>query len=710
MGWRTGARKGSGPLTLRTIEKERHLSPQRTRVAQADDDLPALLARDRVYAMAQVTLFVKLMLTVVVLDYQAEDTFALPKSVAAHATSLVLGALLVWLFARYGRRLLSWSPVHVAVGAMLVVFSLATLFALDPEIALFGTPRRFLGLTHLLDNAVLYVGAATLFRDARSLRLLAIVALGTAVPEIIYTGVQRAGLDPLKFRESATPVIGTLGNPDLLGAYLAMVGISALSFSFLLSSRLPRWITAALVALGVSCVGILLVVGVRSGLLAIGSGFAATILLAVLLPWRRAWWMRGLLAFPVVFVLAVLVSPVAARLNPASLLNDQAITVRFEIWDTAERAVAARPLLGIGPDNFAVFYPANRSEASAKTGLLENSTHSFWLYAATSAGLLGFAALLGLVALVIAGGIRAARAGQVGALALVPFFAYLGQSFANVNEIVVDWVFWLSAGVVVAASAQPLPRPRTGFRRPRRATLTGVVALGAAAALAVTFVLPRITTDEALARSEGLNNVNRGREAIPFAQAAIQGDPRRGEMWSSYGTALATSGSLVAAIEAYTAASQREPWQALGWRNIAIVWNQLGNRAAARAAAERALRVDRYDGESHDLMASLSYDAGDYARAAAEGERAIALRNPPQESTYFTTSSAYVQLKDLPRAETVIRDGIKLYPSALLRVQLAAVLGDEGRTAEAIAVLDALLAESPSLVDAARLRQALVGK
>lgn len=650
------------------------------------------------------------MLTVVVLDYQAEDTFALPKSVAAHASSLVLGALLVWLFARYGPRLLSWSPVHVAVGALLVAFSLATLFALDPEIALFGTPRRFLGLTQMLDNVVLYLAAATLLRDGRALRLLAIVALGTAVPVVLYVGIQRAGLDPLKFRESDTPIIGTLGNPDLLGAYLAMIGSTALALAFLLSERVSRWVVGGLLVLGISCIGILLFVGVRSGLLAIMAGFAATAILAWLVPWRRAWWLAALAAFPVALVLSVLVSPVAARLNPAAILNDQAITVRLEIWDTAERAVVDRPLLGIGPDNFAVFYPANRSEASAKTGLLENSTHSFWLYVATSAGLVGLAALLGLVALVAEEGIRAAQAGRIGALALVPFFAYVGQSFANVNEIVVDWVFWLSAGVVVAASARALPRPRTGYRRPRAATLTGVLAVGAAAAIAFGFVLPRIATDEALARSEGLNVVNRGREAIPFAQAAIRSDPRRGETWSSYGTALATSGSLIAAIEAYSAASRREPWLPLGWRNIAIVWNQLGNREAARAAAERAIRADRYDGESHDLMASLSYDAADYARAAAEGERAIALRNPPQESTYFTVSSAYVQLKDLPRAEAIIRDGLRLYPNALLRIQLAAVLGDEGRTAEAIAVLDALLAESPSLGDAIRLRQALVGK
>src|SRR5438105_9401408 len=113
MGWRTGARKGSGPLTLGAFRfgmERPPLSHQRSRVQ--DDDIGAVLNADRVFVAAQVTLFVKLILTVLLLDPRSVDTFTLPKSVAAHATSLVLAALLVWLLGRYGRRLLFWSPAH----------------------------------------------------------------------------------------------------------------------------------------------------------------------------------------------------------------------------------------------------------------------------------------------------------------------------------------------------------------------------------------------------------------------------------------------------------------------------------------------------------------------------------------------------------------------------------------------------------------------
>lgn len=658
------------------------------------------------------TLFVKLMLTVLVLDAQSLDTFSLPKSVVVHATSLVLGALLVWLFARYGRRLLFWSPVHLGAGAVLFAFAFATPFALDPSIALFGAYKRYLGLTQMLDNVLLYIAAGVLLRDARSLRLLGIVTLGTAVPVLLYAFVQKVGLDPLKFSQGPTSgvPISTLGNPDLAGAYLAMAGITALGVAFLLAGRLSRLLLAGLVVLGLVCTATLFTTGVRAGVLALGGGFAAIVLLASLLPWRRSWWRKGLLAFGALLAIAVVVSPIGARLRLDTLRNDPAITSRLEIWETAEKAVAARPFLGVGPDNFVVFYPANRAERSVVTGLLENSTHSFWLYVATSAGLVGLAALLAFIALAVEQGIRAARRGQLGALALVPFLAYLGQSFVGVNELVLDWVFWLAAGVVATAGAETLRRPRTGYRRPRTATLTGAIALAAAAAVIVTFLLPRLAAGEAMALTEAYSAANRGREAISYGQEAVQADVRRGEAWSSYGTALAKSGSLAAAVTAYTAATQREPWLPLGWKNLALVWAQLGNRGAALASAERAVLADPYDGVSHDLVASFAYDAGEYMRAAAEGERAIAFRRPPEESTYFTTASAYVQLKDLTRAEAIVRSGITARPSALLRTQLAAILADEGRTADAIAVLDALLAEQPNLADAQALRKALAAR
>ncbi len=124
--------------------------------------------------------------------------------------------------------------------------------------------------------------------------------------------------------------------------------------------------------------------------------------------------------------------------------------MRIEIWAAAEKAIAERPLLGSGPDNFAAIYPSHRSERSAfvTLGETQTSTHDLWMYAARSAGLLGFAALLLFVALLIERALRLARSGEVGALALEPLLAYLGQSLVGVNELGVVWTFWAPASSV----------------------------------------------------------------------------------------------------------------------------------------------------------------------------------------------------------------------------------------------------------------------
>ena len=687
------------------------LSPQRNRAR--DTDIAELLPNDRVFIAAQVTLLVKLILTVVILDPRSADTFTLPKSVAAHGTSLVLGALLIWLLARYGKRLIIWSPAYLPAAALLLAFAIATPLALDPTLALFGVYRRYLGLTQMLDDVLLFVAAGVLFRDLRSLRLLAFAVFGTAIPVLLYALVQRLGLDPLKFNVSTIIPITTIGNPDIAGAYLAMIGISALGIAFLYFARLDRRIFGGLVAIGLACIGGVYVTGVRGGLVAIVAGWSGIALLAYLMPSLGSRRRTGVVVFGAVLALAVVFTPLGARLKLDTLRDDAGVQSRLELWETAWKAVGARPAFGVGPDNFAVFYQANRAERSValNSGELANSTHDLWLYVATSSGLIGLAALIVFVAMLIEQAIRAARRGDPRAIALVPLLAYLGQSLVGVNEVVVDWVFWLSAGIIAVATTEAVRRPRAGWPAPRDARLVGVPVLAAAIVVIVMTLPPRIAAGEAILASDAFTAANRDQEALAFGRDAIGADPRRAETWSTYGTALAGTPGLVAAVASFEAAATREPWLSLNWRNLAIVWLQLGNRNAALASAERALRADSYDGEAHEIISTIAYDAEDYARAAAEGDLALAYRLPPSISTYFTTASAHIRLKDYAKAETIDRRGLLAYPDvALLKVQLAAVRADQGDTAGALAILDAILAADPANQDALALRKALTGK
>ncbi len=662
---------------------------------------------DPVFAIAQVLVFVKIILTGVLLDPRSLDTFTLPKSVAAHSTSLVIAALLVWLLARHGRSVLTWSPLHVPVGLLVFTFAIATPFALDPTIALFGSFRRYLGLTQMLDNAVLYLSVALLFRDARSQRLLAIVVGGVALPVLLYAMVQRLGLDPLTFQQGLGVPISFLGNPDVAGAFVAVIGVTMAGLAYLLPGQWIAWwrLLAGLIAL--ACLGTLLLTGARAGVLAIGFGWVAAIVVAWLMPAlgrRRA--LVGVSA-AVVLAVGVAVSPMAGRLNPAFIRADASWASRVDVWTAALKGVVERPVLGWGPDNFVAIYPALRTKSSIPSQVLENSTHDLWLYVATSAGMIGWAALLLLTVLAIDNGVRLARRNSLAGLALIPLVAYLGQAFVNVNEIAVDWMFWVAIGIIAAAAARGVA-PTSRRAAPREARSVGILALAAALGIAGYAVVPRILAGENMLAAEAYANAHRGNEAVSYGQALATLDPRRGESWSTYGRALHERGDRAAAVMAFEAAAQRQPWHPLSWENLAIAWSALGNQNAALAAAERAPIADPYDGVGHEIAAQAAYEQKQFERSAAHGERAIAYEYPAQESAYFTTISAYVQLKDLARAETLGRRAVEQYPTPRLRLQLAAILADEKKTSEALSLVDAVLKDQPSNVPAQQLRDAIL--
>jgi len=171
------------------------------------------------------------------------------------------------------------------------------------------------------------------------------------------------------------------GDPNHLGVMLD-VPLLALTPVYL---RLPRghrlkWPLAAVLAF---LLLVLLATLSRSGLLGLGVG-----VLVLALPYRRFVWSRSLLA-PLGGLALVLAYVVYSRFHYFSVVirsriqtGGSSTSVHFAVYDFVPQVLHMHPLLGLGLNNFSVYY-------EFVTGESNFGAHSYWVAVVVETGLVG---------------------------------------------------------------------------------------------------------------------------------------------------------------------------------------------------------------------------------------------------------------------------------------------------------------------------------
>jgi O-antigen ligase len=277
-----------------------------------------------------------------------------------------------------GRPLL-WATLAYA---SIVLF--ATAVSVNPMLSLLGTPDNPRGTVTILAGVLFFWLLADVLRRPAQVHRLVQVLILASVPVAVYGFAQALGLDPLPWiTDSVSPVHGTLGRSNFLGAYLAMVAPWTLAL-VLLGSRYgedaswePSW-RSTLEGRGVSTFGaaarssrfvvvLILQVVCLALTLARGAWLGLTVgcvlfLLLLALRWRerRLWQAAGLALVVCCSVLAAMTfvrlpagaeQAAAAGMNYPELRTESALR-RSVIWQHALALVPARWPLGYGPATF----------------------------------------------------------------------------------------------------------------------------------------------------------------------------------------------------------------------------------------------------------------------------------------------------------------------------------------------------------------------
>jgi len=539
---------------------------------------------------------------------------------------LVLVALTISLLVRWvaeGRVTWRRTRLDLPLLAFIASAALSTIFAVNRNVALFGTYDRWEGVLTIVTYALLFWLTVQLISgeaDARGVSwslLLSGYFIGAAAILQSAFGLLGGGY----FREGTNGPIRadvTLANPDFLGIFLAMLIPIAVAK---MVSRRPG--TTRILSAN-------LVVVLALGLLATftrAAWIGAVVGVIVVLALRRGRFHLWPLLISAAFVVAgfgVLAGIVASRPSNAQggfgnalvarivsigNLNSGTEATRLKTWGDTLALIASRPILGWGPDTFGLVYPQYQS--TNKLGTLWDKPHQDALGVAASQGILGLLAYIWILVAFV----RAFWRGRTlrGAVALfAAFVAYEVSIQADFSWIPTSLPFWLLAAAAIVTWA-PDVKPVHVVEVPRRIAVPAfaVVTLVLVLLLIPAVVFPYLAdadyyaTQAAADLGQARTTIGQARSLAPYeATYAIEA--------GNYALNLDQNGNPAsnadwpAAQEAYQTAAHLGSFSPEMFRELAIVDEHLGDHAGAVAAARRALELDRYDPESKSLLARLT--------------------------------------------------------------------------------------------------------
>jgi O-antigen ligase len=458
---------------------------------------------DRVARLARVPLFATALVPVVLLPgffFPYVTTRAVYFRVLVE---LAVAALLYLVVRRevalHARRdLVFW-----ALTAWITANAVAAAFGAAPMRSLFGDHERMGGVWFWVHLLAYYVALRTFFRSDDWWRLFRI-AVGVAAA-IAVLGLIRHWFDPFSFDIGRLRTGVTIGNSGLLAGYL----LANVALSALLAAR-----SSAAGRLGYGAIALLLVValvfsGNRSSTLALlGGGAVAYLAYAIWTGSLRGW---RALAVAGLFATAVALpflsetrwaQPLTSRVPALRRLASGVDSTRVIQWRAATEGIRARPLLGVGPENYQIvwssFYHPEMYRFIGDTRW--DRAHNAYLDAFATAGVLGFLSLLAVFLALLWCARRAARRSAGGdpatsrpgsvvpeAIALGFFVAYafyLFFWFFDLNSA----MLWIGLAAFVASRATDNPLLEIGAGREKRWQSSAVLGLGAIALVAVLYV------------------------------------------------------------------------------------------------------------------------------------------------------------------------------------------------------------------------------
>ena len=495
------------------------------------------------------------------------------------------------------------------------------------QVSVYGWFGRSDGLLTLVAVVALLLAASSLGRDEVDRLVTWLLATGAVVVVEAMAQLAGASYPPQSAYEG---VSGALGNPNFFAATTAVLAVLALGR--VLSGGRPAWQRVAALALALGLAASSALTQSVQGPVALVIG-----LLAGAVAWSVQHRGRGrgaaLAASALVIVTGVVgLVLVVVQAGPfAAVRQAQTIGYREAYWEAAWRMMAGLPLFGSGPDSFARYVAAFRTEdylAAPGSQIRVSAAHDIPLQYGATFGVVG---LLAWLVLMIATGVLLVRAllRGVDRMWLVvsvagAWVAYLAQAVISIDAPGLKALGWLVTGLVIAVSVQPGSTPAAGPAwRPWLAGALGLLAVvlwwpslsSSAAATGAGSIEQAVAgvTDPLVPcplRQQmlvGLTQAVSVEQLAPLSRDALDLDPRCAAMAPLVGEILLQAGDLDGAREAADIAVDTDPLAPASWFVLSLVLEAQGDQVGSGEALAEAKRLAAID-PSDTLDEALATD------------------------------------------------------------------------------------------------------
>lgn len=586
------------------------------------------------------------------------DIFGIVKAALVLVGALLVGAVALTRVFRTGRVELPRHPVMWALGAFLLLATIATFTSYNPMLSFVGHYSRFSGLLLYLAYAWLLIATVRAF-DASSIRMLAGAIVSGAGLVALYGVFQELGIDPIQWGEHVG-VTSTLGNPNYVSSQVAFaMPIAAWG---ILDRRLHVGFRVAAGAVAALLIVALPLAGSTQGLLATAVGLGV-----FAFAWMRAWSGRLRTAGLTVWALGTVagVGVIIAGFvgtGPFSAVTGTAtFQMRGHDMMAAVRMARENPLFGIGFDRFGGYYHAYRAAEATELQELRHTTsvpHSVHLDMFASGGFplgLAYLAFVGVItwvlirALLRSEGPRLLVLGGVGG----GWLAYQAAALVSIDVPSLAVTGWVLGGAVLAVSAPPewktwvLPwarvpddvdnrrgrrlktQARVTTRRVGKAATGGVVVL---TLVGLWLISIPVRADVHAKDSQVLEESN-PQAAVAAARQAQRIAPWEPKYPMQAGSILAPANQVEEALTSFLEAAERDP------RDLGAVFSAA---RLAETAGKMEIAADYYDRalelEPHDP--TVLSDAARFLIRREKFERArelleLAVQRDPEEPEYW---------------------------------------------------------------------------